>query len=115
MVGELAVYTPGEPVVMYQDACIHEIPPVRSPVMQATRFRIVYTWDIVLPYFLRTTSNSTASSQVLKRASQVDWSAYWLYGRLVLSGSVQSRISVGVTRDAGDGIADCARLGYDLP
>ena len=31
------------------------------------------------------------------------------------NGSVQSRISVNVTRDASDGIADPARLGYDHP
>ena len=33
--------TAGGPVVVYLEVCDHEVPPVMSPVLQATRLRIV--------------------------------------------------------------------------
>ena len=37
-------YTAGGLVVMYAGLCDHGVPPVMSPVMQATRFRAVHVW-----------------------------------------------------------------------
>ena len=37
-------YTAGEPVAGYPEVCIYEVPPVMSPVMLATGWRIVLTW-----------------------------------------------------------------------
>ena len=41
---ELISCTAGETVAGYPEVCIHEVPPVMSPVMQTTGWRIVLTW-----------------------------------------------------------------------
>ena len=41
LVEKLAGYTAGEPVIVYTEMCNHKVPRVTSPMMQATRLRIV--------------------------------------------------------------------------
>ena len=68
LVGVLAAFTAGEPVVVFTEVCNHEVPLVMSPVIQATGWRIVLTCvmallDFDLQVFGRaTTSTSTTPS-----------------------------------------------------
>ena len=45
LVEKPAGYTAGDPVVVYAEVCNHKVPRVMSPMMQATRLRIVLTWN----------------------------------------------------------------------